>query len=356
MNKRFLVVLAFLAGCRPGAEPPIRIEGRTMGTTYRIVYYPPEGDSIPDNRRLGTSVDSLLVALNRSVSTYDPASVISGINGPDTLAKADEHLVRVFLKAQEVSRKTEGAFDATVMPLVNLWGFGYRDTVRIDSTAIDSVMRFVGYRRVTLAEVNGQPYIRKEDPRTQIDFGGIAKGYGVDLVALLLERAGIERYLVEIGGEVRVGGEGATGPWRIGIEHPAGIHGDDDGMTTEEMGDHAFSGILNLKDRSAASSGNYRNYYYRAGRRISHEIDPHTGYSATGGMIGVTVVAGDCMTADAFATAFMIMGPRRTMAYLERDSTLAVYLIYADSAGTVKAASTPNMADLLSAPSTVLPE
>ncbi|MBI4930537.1 MAG: FAD:protein FMN transferase [Bacteroidetes bacterium] len=329
MKKFYWLSLIFFLACNSGEKQLVKLEGKTMGTTYHISYLSSDKKDMSSNStNFQTEIDSLLVEFNNSVSTYIPSSTISKVNKPDTMIEVDEYFVEVFRKAQDVSEKTDGAFDITVMPLVNGWGFGYTDTIRMDSAVVDSLQQLVGYRNIGLIERNEKYFVRKKDKRIQVDFSAIAKGYGVDLVGMLLEERGIENYMAEIGGEVRAKGKNEKGEvWRIGVEKPI----DDPSAANHELKD-----ILKLENKSLATSGNYRNFYYRNGKKVSHEIDPMTGYPALNNLLSVTVIADDCMTADAFATAFMVMGLEKTLNYLQKDSTLNVYLIYADEKGEMK--------------------
>ncbi|HLG35116.1 MAG TPA: FAD:protein FMN transferase [Bacteroidia bacterium] len=335
MRKICSIAIIFLLACNPQAGKMIKVEGKTMGTTYHVSFLS-QGSS---GNNVKADIDSLLVDFNNSVSAYIPSSVISKVNTSDSLIVVDEYFVKVFRRAQEVSEKTGGAFDVTVMPLVNGWGFGYADTIRMDRVTVDSLRQLVDYRNISVEERNGKYFAVKKDKRIQVDFSAIAKGYGVDLVALLLEKKGIENYMVEIGGEVRARGtNGKNGGWKIGIEKPV----DDAGGSNHELKD-----ILELKNKSLATSGNYRNYYYRNGKKISHEIDPKTGYPAMNNLLSATVIANDCMTADAFATAFMVMGTEKTLNYLQQDTTLNAYLIYADEKGEMKTRQTIKVKEML---------
>ena len=329
-----------LIACYQGQRQVEKIEGKTMGTTYRILFIPAEGlTSGKDENYFKSAIDSLLREFNNSVSTFIPASTISKVNKPDTLIVADSFFAHVFRKAQEVSQKTEGAFDITVMPLVNGWGFGFKDTLRMDSATVDSLKKLVDYRKVSLTEKNGRYFVKKTDRRIQVDFSAIAKGYGVDIVAMFLEKHGIKNYMVEIGGEVRAKGKNQNNEiWRIGISKPI----DDPVGNNPEL-----KAFINLDNKSLATSGNYRNYYYRNGKKVSHEINPKTGYPALNNLLSVTVMADDCMTADAYATAFMVMGMEKTMDYLKHDSMLEVYLIYSDEKGKMKTRQTAKMRGLL---------
>lgn len=311
-----------------------------MGTTYHVSFLSGgKKDMSQYAENFKDSIDSLLVEFNNSVSTFIPYSTISRVNGTDTLVEVDDYFVKVFRRAEEVSEKTGGAFDVTVMPLVNAWGFGYTDTIRIDSLLIDSLRQLVDYHKVSLEEREGKFFVKKEDKRIQVDFSAIAKGYGVDLVGQLLEKNGIENYMVEIGGEVRTKGKNENRDnWTIGVEKPI----DDPSASLHEL-----KTVLKLENNAVATSGNYRNFYYRNGKKVSHEIDPKTGYPAENNLLSISVLANDCMTADAFATAFMVMGMDKTMDYLRADTTLNVYMIYAGEKGEMKTAQTRGMEKML---------
>src|SRR3972149_1833175 len=329
MKRIYWLSLIFLLACNPEEPQLVKLEGKTMGTTYHISFLPSDKQDRSSNATdFQAEIDSLLVEFNNSVSTYIPSSTISKVNKQDTLIEVDDYFVKVFKKAQEVSEKTDRAFDVTVMPLVNGWGFGYTDTIRMDSAVVDSLRLLVDYRNVSLVEKDGKFYVRKKDKRIQVDFSAIAKGYGVDLIGMLLEEKGIENYMVEIGGEVRAKGKNEKNEWwRIGVEKPV----DDASASNHELKD-----ILKLENKSLATSGNYRNFYYRNGKKVSHEIDPKTGYPAMNNLLSVTVIADDCMTADAYATAFMVLGLEKTLDYLQQDTTLNAYLIFADEKGEMK--------------------
>jgi thiamine biosynthesis lipoprotein len=333
MLRTYLFFFLAALSCNPAEKQLVKLEGKTMGTTYHISFLTPEkniGEFTKED--LDARVDSLLKEFNLSVSTYIPSSTISRTNKPDTLIEADEYFAKVFRRAQEISGKTNGAFDVTVMPLVNAWGFGFTDTLHIDSSVIDSLRSLVDYRNVTLQEGEGKYFVRKKDKRIQLDFSAIAKGYGVDLVAMLLEKHGIENYMVEIGGEVRAKGKNSEGQWwEIGVEKPI-----DDASGKI----HELMNVMPLKNKSLATSGNYRNFYYKDGKKISHEIDPKTGYPSQNNLLSVTVMADDCMTADAYATAFMVMGLDKTRSYLNQDTTLKAYLIFAAEDGSMQTSMT----------------
>lgn len=288
-------------------------EGSIFGTYYRITYASPES--------FEEEVLRELQAVDASLSMFNENSTVARINRGET-AKADERLVEVFRLAQEVSAATDGAFDVTVAPLVNAWGFGYKNRTAVTPEMVDSMLEFVGWQKVTLASSGN---IQKSDPRLMMDFSAIAKGYGVDCAARVLERHGVEDYCVDIGGEMRVKGHNAKGNiWTIGIQHP---------QKPAEGGVQNSLMAVRLTDCGLATSGNYNRYYIRNGKRISHTIDPKTGQPAGHTLLSATVRAKDCATADALATAFMSMGSAAAIRYLDAHADVSACLISADSLG-----------------------
>ena len=232
----------------------------------------------------------------------------------------------MFTLAQEISEKTNGAFDITVAPLVNAWGFGFKKGITPDSAAIDSMRRYTGFRTVAL--VDGR--IIKQYPQTMLDCSAIAKGYGCDAVAAMLDAHGVKDYMVEIGGEVVTKGKNSKGSaWTIGISKPT------DNPTTSS---NELFEVMNISGKSMATSGNYRNYREENGRKIAHTIDPRTGYPVQHSLLSATVIADNCATADALATAFMVMGLEEAMEYCKNDNTIEGYFIYSDEKGNLKSA------------------
>lgn len=304
-----VLCLSVLAGCR-GPEPPTEavrsLFGTTMGTEYTVRVVEPTGEL--DLTVLQQQIDRRLEAISRQMSTYLPDSEISRFNryeGRDWFPVSAE-FVRVVAAGLEVSRSTQGAFDVTVGPLVNLWGFGPagRPAVVPADEAIADCRARVGYDRL---EVRAEPpALRKRQADLYVDLSAIAKGFAVDEVAGLLEQNGVRGYMVEIGGEVRTRGRKPDGgSWRIGIERPV--------ATAREI-----QWVVELDDRSLATSGDYRNFFEQQGRRYSHEIDPRTGRPVEHGLVSVSVLAGDCMTADAWATALIVLGPEAALPTAQR--------------------------------------
>ncbi len=323
---RALIALVVLLAAGVGfgllrPEPPVaelHMSGRTMGTTYSVKYRP--APDTPSLKAMQIEVDALLAEINHTMSTYDQESELSRFNRLRTTdwVSASASLLAVLKSALEIGAQSEGAFDITVGPLVNLWGFGpefHPDRIPLEAEIAAARTRS-GPDKLTLRET--QPAIRKHRPDVFLDLSGIAKGYGVDRVAELMTVHGIKHYMVEIGGEVRVRGlkEHDT-PWRIAIEKPL-------------PGERSVQTMLALSDIALATSGNYRNFFEIAGRRYSHTIDPTTGWPVDNHLVSVTVLADTSMRADAWATAFQVLGPERGMAIAERLSLPVLFIIERD--------------------------
>ena len=285
----------------------------------------------PDGLDLSQSIDSLLKVWNESMSTYIPTSEISTFNRDSCFTYQSHYFLPVLKKSEEVYHETDGAFDPTVAPLVNAWGFGPEDTQHPDSSTVDSLLQFVGFDKV----VFDQHEVCKKIRGLQLDFSAIAKGYAVDVVADFIRSKGIKNLLVEIGGELICYGSNDQGkPWRTGIENPK--------VALDQVDLYA---IANIKDMAVATSGNYRNYYVEDGVTYSHTIDPATGYPVQRNILSASVFANDCMTADAFATAFMVSGVDKTKEILAREKDLEAFIIYTDQNGEMAHFATKNMED-----------
>lgn len=287
-------------------------QGLIFGTMYKITYQSKEN--------LKTEIEAELQKVDHSLSPFNKQSVITHINN-NTDMQTDSLFAYVFQLAKQISEETHGAFDITVAPLVNAWGFGFKNAANVDSLTIDSLRRFVGFEKVKLE--NGK--VIKQDPRTMLDCSAIAKGFGVDCVARLLDRKGVRNYMIDIGGEPVMKGENPKmEPWRIGINKPI----DDSLAVNQEL-----QTILRISDAGLATSGNYRNFYYKDGKKYAHTIDPRTGYPIQHNILSATVVAGDCATADAYATSFMVLGLDSAKAICAAHPELDAYLIYAKEDG-----------------------
>jgi thiamine biosynthesis lipoprotein len=306
MKKACLFLLAIMVGC--DQEKLIKIEGETMATTYNITYF--------HHRNFKKEIDSLLVAVNKQINNYDPTSEISVFNNSKTGTRFS--FLLPLRKAKEVYDASGGAFDPTVMPLVNAWGFGPQKTTLPDTAKIDSLRRFIGFDKIHF----NNDSVWKTDPRAQLDFGGIGQGYGADVVANFLLWKGVENMFVELGGEgLAIGHNPETGkPWRIAVLDPE---------NTDK-----FKAYVSLTDRAFTTSGNYYNYREVNGTRFAHTIDPKTGYPAQTSILSITVFAEDATTADAWDTALMAMGHEKAIASLKEHPELDAFIVYLTSEGS----------------------
>jgi FAD:protein FMN transferase len=322
-------IIAGLVSCTGNKElKPHKITGAAQGTYYAITYYS------DNNENLQPTIDTLFRKFDQSVSSYLPNSLLSRMNRNDTTAIVDEIFETIFKKAAEVSAKSEGAFDITVGPLVNVWGFGFSKREQVDQAMVDSLLPLVGYRKVQL--LNGRLF--KSDPRIRIDFDAIAQGFTSDWLGRFFESRGINNYLIDVGGEVLGKGNKPDGRyWSVAIEMPA-KNADDD---------RKVQAILTLENKAISTSGSYRKYYEENGVRYSHTIDPANGYPVRHNLLSVSVLANDCITADAWATAFMVMGLEKSKEFLINHPELDAYFISDDSKGGFSIFYTPGFEQLL---------
>lgn len=310
-----IFILTGMSSCKNEIQPQ-HLVGEAQGTYYAITYY----DSL--ERDFSTELDSLFSNFDQSASVYKPESIISRVNRNDSTVVIDDIFQAVFNKSMEVSESTQGAFDITVMPLVNAWGFGYKGADRSDTINIDSLKQFVGYKKIRIE--NGS--VVKDNAGIMIDYNAIAQGYTCDLIGAFFEKHGINNYLVDVGGEVLAKGtKPGSKPWNVAVEKPA-----DSSASTREI-----QIIVPLENRALATSGNYRAYFVKDNKKYSHTIDPVTGFPVNHSVLSVSVIANQCMTADAYATAFMVMGLEKTKAFLKSSYDLDAYIIYDDN-GTLK--------------------
>ena len=289
--------------------------GEALGTSYRITYATDSGLII-----MPQEITGCLDTFESSLSTFRENSTISRINKNEPYVELDSLFLTVFNRGMEISSLTDGAFDMTVAPLVNLWGFGFKKSDNVSDEHVREVLRHVGYHKVKIK--NG--YIKKSDSDIMLDASAIAKGYACDIVAQLLQSKGCVNYMVEIGGEVVTHGVNPQGePWRIDITQPS---------DSNAVDNPTLQARVSLGDIGTATSGNYRQFYYKDGKRYSHTIDPHTGYPVEHNLLSATVFASDCMTADALATAFMVMGLDKACEFVENQVLpVTAYFIYTDT-------------------------
>lgn len=293
----------------------VEFYGETMGTSYSIKYLQKDGKNYKE------AVDSLLQLFNQSLSTYIPSSEISRFNQGTIFKYELPFFYPVLKRSYEIYKETEGAFDPTVGPLVNAWGFGPESSEMPPKEVIDSLLQFVKFDSVYFDSIS----VCKLKSGIKLDFSAIAKGYGVDVVVNFLKGEGVEDMMVEIGGEMVCLGRNQEGrTWRIGIDRPSSGNSG-----------RPLQAVVALDNRALATSGNYRNYYEKDGRKFSHTIDPKTGYPVEHTLLSASVFAQNCMTADAFATAFMVTGLEKAKTILERNKNLGAYLVYSDENGEI---------------------
>jgi thiamine biosynthesis lipoprotein len=296
----------------------VRLSGATMGTTYSVKLLEMPDGMTPEALR--TEIDDILVQVNRRMSTYDPQSELSRFNGNETTdwVRISPELLAVIREALKISRLTDGAFDVTVGPLVNIWGFGpeMKEDQVPSERAINQTLARVGHERIHLRDT--PPGLKKERGDIYIDLSAIAKGYGVDQVADYLDSLGSANYLVEIGGELRGKGHNPKGtPWRIAIEKPL-------------PGERSIERIVEIEDGGIATSGDYRNFFVQDGQRYSHALNPHTGWPVRHELASVTVIDETAMAADAMATALMVMGPKAGFELAETQGLAALFIVIDD--------------------------
>ncbi len=323
----FVVIL--LSGCNAKREAKkISFTGEAQGTYYAITYYDSE------NRDFSPDIDSLLKAFDQSVSLWVDESIISRVNRDDTTVVLDDIFKYNFYLSKEISALSDGYFDFTVSPLVEAWGFSFKQKQKLNPVQIDSLRQLVDFRKVQIAKGK----VVKEDPRMRFDFNAIAQGYSVDLIAQFLSKKGIKNYVVDVGGEIyALGTKPGDEPWRVGVEHPAP---DKDAERTIQL-------VVRLNGKGLATSGSYRKYYEEDGKRYSHFIDPKTGYPVQHNLLSVTVLAKNAAEADALATAFMVMGKEKSLNLLASIQDVEAFFIFWGDAGEYETYATPGFAALI---------
>ena len=315
MKFRFLLVFVFFVffSCEQPAKY-IYNEGYIYGTNYHIVYESPNGKDLHEK------IELELNRYNSIFSTFDSTSVISKVNNNQPVEPGDVFLT-CYKRSMEIAEITNGAFDITAGPMVNAWGFGPEDRRKMTQEIVDSLKNITGYQKIEF--MDGR--IVKDNPNMKLDMSAIAKGYTCDLISNFLAEKGCENFMVEIGGEVVAKGKNEKGRvWTIGISKP------------DEMAFFASTDLqakVKLPENALATSGNYRNFYIENGQKFAHTIDPKSGYPVQHSLLSATVLAGNCMDADAFATAFMVLGLEKSIEIASQIPELKVYFIYADGEG-----------------------
>jgi thiamine biosynthesis lipoprotein len=313
----FLTIFLLSCSEEKRTDNLIDIQGEAQGTYYSVKY-------IADSHLLTKQdLDLLFSSIDSSLSTYKPYSLINKLNAFDSLFITDEWMMEMIRESEMVYKQCEGSFDPTVMPLVRAWGFGPEGNEYVSDEPIDSILQRVGWNKLVINETDTGMYISKSIPSMQLDFNAIAQGYASDIIADKLESLGIHNYLIDTGGELRAKGENQKGNvWTIGIDSPE-----------ENQSERSLIASFELKNKSVATSGNYRKFYVKDGVKYAHTISPFTGRPAEHTLLSATVVTDTCSLADAYATALMVMGTEKAISFIENNSRIEAYLVYSNENG-----------------------
>jgi len=317
-NLVFLVLLLSLLSCKDNGPDEKIYQGTAFGTTFTIRYF----TKTDFNAIRG--IDSVVHAVNKSVSTYMPNSDISKINKGDSTVVVDAIFKEVYRVSETVYTNSKGFFDPTIGVLRNAYGFGDEKPLEvIDSLTLDSLRQYVGFRKVQL---NGDGTIQKKHPQIYFDFNAVAKGYGIDLIGAYLEANGVDNYLIELGGELLAKGRNLSKDknWIVGVE-----------ATTSQLENRSTATLVTLENKAMAASGNYRKFRIDSatGKKYVHTINPHTGKAEQSDVTSATVIAPSCVLADAYATAFMAMGLKNATNLVASLPEIEAYITYADASG-----------------------
>jgi thiamine biosynthesis lipoprotein len=328
---QILIFLLLLASSCRNTTTFDNFGGFAQGTTYSVTF---ENKGKIDPQELKTEVETILKEFDLSLSLYADSSILSKVNRNEDV-QVDRYFSEAFRKSVEISELSGGAFDITIGPLTRAWGFGPDDYRNFSESKLDSLLKLIGMEKVRLENNR----VIKTDPAIKFDFNAIAQGYSVDVVSEYLNSRGIRNSLVEIGGEVRAKGDKNGVLWRIGIDRPE---------DNNNMPGNNLQAVISMKDRSLATSGNYRKFYVEDGVKYSHTIDPRTGYPARNTLLSATILADDCATADGIATACMVIGKDQTIEFLGEHPEYDALLIYSDESGNFVTWSTDNLKKFIS--------
>lgn len=324
----FLIVGTVVIIRNQRSTPYQHNQGLIFGTTYSVTYQY-EAD-------LQQELEAELRKVDAEFSMFNPHSSVSLFNKEHRLAMSAT-FSEVYELARKVNESTHGAFDITVAPLVNAWGFGFKNQQMPADTTVKRLLKSVGMSHLMTRKTDGKDILTTTDKGVMLDFSAIAKGFGSDVLARYLDRKGVKNYMIEIGGEVVTSGiSDKRVPWRIGVVKPS-----EDSLSTEGE----LQTVLNVTDIAMATSGNYRNFYYKGGKRYAHTIDPATGYPVQHSILSATVLSKTCAEADAYATAFMVMGMEGARKVLSEHPELMAYLIYTDGKDNLKVWFSPSLKD-----------
>jgi FAD:protein FMN transferase len=309
---RILIFLLVLTACGSRTDySMVHNIGFAQGTTYSIKYMCQQGQDYQ------MSIDSIFAKMDSSFSTYVPYSTISRLNNGERELALDSHFIRVFNASNQIAQQSKGALDCTVNPLIELWGFGSQDTSNVSEQRVQDNLQYIGYQNVSIEDS-----LLVMPSKFSLNFNALAQGYTVDVIAQYLQSKNCNDYLIEVGGELRASGvNGSNKWWKVGIDKP---------IKKPDPSDR-FQLVLELENKSLATSGNYRNFYVKDEQIYSHTINPITGYPVTHTLLSATVVANSCMLADGYATAFMVMGLDSVKSFLETNSEIDAFLVYGEN-------------------------
>ncbi|MFZ0283055.1 MAG: FAD:protein FMN transferase [Bacteroidales bacterium] len=332
-NICLIVVLVFILSLSGCSKTPVyeSFTGFAQGTTYSMVF---ESTGRYSAVGLKSEVEKILHNFDLSLSLYQDSSILSMVNRNEDVV-TDFYFTEAFNKSVRISELTDGAFDVTVGPLVKAWGFGPDSHKNFTESKRDSLLRLVGMDKIRLRDRR----LIKDDPRIMLDFNAIAQGYSVDVISNYFNSLGIKSFLVEIGGEVRVRGDKGGVLWRIGIDRPS---------ENNMLPGNDLQAIISLKDRSLATSGNYRKFFVENGIKYSHTIDPRTGYPARNQLLSATIIADSCATADGIATACMVMGKDKSIEFIGFHPEFEAFLVFSDESGNFITWTSENLKNYIS--------
>ncbi len=304
----FLLIIIFFLSCTKPVKKT-QFGGEIQGTYYKIVYFDRQ------ERNFHHEIDSLLHEFDKTASLWVKNSMINRINNNDSTVVLNQDFINLFQISKQVYEWTDGAFNPAIGGIVNIWGFGAKGKQEPDSSLIDSLLLFSDFNSVHITE---NLHLKKDIPALQFDFNAIAQGYSVDLVGQFLEKEGIHNFLIDIGGELLAKGQKPQQKlWTVGIESP---------HENSHYGDQLQTS-LKLKDKAIATSGSYRKFYVKDGVKYSHTIDPNTGYPVNHNLLSASVITDDCASADAIATALMVMGTEKAIQFSKNNPKYRIYLI-----------------------------
>lgn len=320
----FLLAATLLLCSCNGTSEYVTIQGMAQGSTYHVICRLPSND---DNQRTASEIDSILQAVDNSLSGYNKGSLLSRINNGEDLP-LDSLFIECFIRSKKIWEESGGAFDPSAAPLFDLWGFGFGERSDVREQDIDSILQFVGMDLLSLEERQDGTHLVREDNRTKLNFNAIAQGFTCDVVASYLQKRGCTDYLVEVGREIVCKGLSSRGgKWRIGIDKPEDGNFDE-GANLQE--------IIEVSDCGVVTSGNYRKFYIENGQKYSHTIDPRTGKPVQHNLLSATIIATDATLADAYATWMMVIGPEAARQMLDSRPDIGACLIVSNADGSMQ--------------------